>query len=217
MTCTIIIEGTELKVRNGSSVLYAALDNGFYIPNLCSIRDNPKPFASCRLCFVEIKGQPDPVTACTSRVIDGMEIKLQSPRIARLRKNSFDLLMNNHRLNCQRCDKKKKCDLQKIAKFEHFKLSDTLFRKIDFNLPIDSSHPLFSLDANKCILCGKCIWICQNEGTGQLDFSYRGIKTRISTFGGIPLAEACRDSCTACVAICPVGAFQFKKVSATNA
>jgi bidirectional [NiFe] hydrogenase diaphorase subunit len=211
MICTIKIEGTEIKAKKGSNVLYTALDHGFYIPNLCSIRDNPKPFASCRLCFVEISGQPGPVTACTQRAVDGMEITLRSPSIHRMRKTSFDLLMSNHRLNCSHCLKNKRCDLQKIAKFDHFKLEDNRFKKMDFDIPIDSSHPLFSLDISKCVLCGKCIWVCRKEGSGALDFAYRGVKTRVSTFGGMPLADACHNPCLACVAACPVSALYFKK------
>jgi bidirectional [NiFe] hydrogenase diaphorase subunit len=211
MFCTITIEEKEIKTKAGASVLYAALDNGFYVPNLCSIRNNPNPFGSCRLCFVEIAGRPAPVTSCTERVSDGMKVTLQSPRIRRLRKSSFDLLMSNHRLDCSHCDRNRRCDLQKIAKSERFKLRTPSLKKIDFDLPIESSHPLFSLDRNKCVLCGKCIWICSKEGSGALDFAYRGIRTQVSTFAGIPLAEACRDACLACVTICPVSALYLKQ------
>jgi bidirectional [NiFe] hydrogenase diaphorase subunit len=211
MVYTIIIESKELRVKGSSNVLYAALDNGFYIPNLCSIRENLKPFASCRLCFIEVAGQPNPVTACTERIIDGMQITLKSARIIRLRKRSFDLLMSSHLTDCSHCQKNKKCDLQKIAKMEHFKFNETRLKKIDFDFPIDSSHPLFSLDNNKCVLCGKCIWVCRKQAAGVLDFAYRGIQTRVSTFAGIPLAEACSDSCFACVPACPVGALYAKE------
>lgn len=211
MDCTIIIEGREIKAKANSRLLWAALDNGYIIPNLCAMRNIPKPFASCRLCYVEIEGRAEPVTACTEPVVDGMTVKLQSPRISRLRKSSFDLLMSNHRTDCSHCEINRRCDLQNIAHSEHFKLKNKNLKKIDFNLPIDSSHPLFSFDRNKCILCGKCIWVCQHDGQGVLDFAYRGINTAVSTFAGTALSETACDSCLACVAVCPVSALYLKQ------
>ena len=211
MQCTITIDGREIKAKAKSNLLWTALDNGFYIPNLCAIRDNPRPFASCRLCFVEIAGKAEPVTACSETVSDGMSVTLQSPRINRLRKSSFDLLMSNHRLDCSHCDKNRKCELQKIAHAEHFKLTNRHLKKIDQGFPVDSSHPLFSLDRNKCVLCGKCIWVCQHGGEGVLDFAHRGIRTMVSTFAGMPLSETACNSCLACVTVCPVGALYLKQ------
>jgi bidirectional [NiFe] hydrogenase diaphorase subunit len=210
MDCSIILEGTEVRAKAGSNLLWTALDNGFFIPNLCSIRVNPKPFASCRLCFVEIAGRPEPVTACTETAVDGMAVTLQSTRIRRLRKSSFDLLISNHRVACSSCCKNRQCDLQKIARAERFGLREHQLPKIDFDLPVDSSHPMFSLDRNKCVLCGKCIWVCQEKAAGALEFAHRGIKTIVSTFADLPLAEATCNSCLECVAVCPVGALYPK-------
>lgn len=211
MTSTVIIEGREIRAKDKSNLLYAALENGFYIPNLCSIRDNPRPFASCRLCFVEISGRADPVTACTEPVVDGMEVVIGSPLIRRLRKSSFNLLISNHRLDCSHCDKHKRCDLQKIARAQHFTLADPTLRKIDLGYPVDASHPMFSLDRNKCVLCGKCTWVCRQSGSGIMDFAYRGIRTVVSTFTGVSLVETACTSCLQCVAVCPVGALYFNK------
>ena len=217
MLSTLTIDGKEIKAKAGANVLWAALDNGFYIPNLCAIKANPRPFASCRLCIVEVTGRPEPVTACSETVVDGMVVITQSPRIRRLRKSSFDLLMSNHRLDCSHCDKHRRCDLQEIARLEHFPLVNKRLRKIDASYPVDTSHPLFSLDRNKCVLCGKCIWVCRHKGEGVLDFAYRGISTVVSTFAGIPLAEAGCNSCLACVTVCPVGALYLKKPAANVA
>lgn len=212
MHSTVFIEGREIRIKAKSNLLYAALDNGYYIPNLCSIRANDTPLASCRLCFVEISGRPEPVTACTESVFDGMEIKLNSPRIRRLRKSSFDLLVSNHRLDCNHCNRNKHCDLQQIARSQHFGLGHSKLQRIDFDIPVDSSHKLFSLDRNKCVLCGRCIWICRQNGSGVLDFAFRGIRTIISTFAGIPLGETACNSCLQCVAVCPVGALYYNDV-----
>jgi len=212
MLCTIIIDGKEIRVKTGSNLLWVALDNGFFIPNLCSIADNPKPYASCRLCFVEIGGRPGPVTACTEKTQDGMVVRVHTPRIARLRRTAFDLLLSNHRLDCTHCVKNRNCELQKIAAAEDFKLRGRRFNKINLKLPPDISHPLINFDRSKCVLCGRCVWVCQEQGRSVLDFAYRGIRTTISTFAGIPLAETGCDSCLACTAVCPVGALYLKSL-----
>ncbi len=213
MLYTIFIDGTEIKTKANSSLLWVALDNGFYIPNLCSIRDIERPAGSCRLCFVEIEGMEQPVTACTEGLRDGMKVRLNSPTISRIRKSAFDLLLSSHKVDCAHCVKNKKCELQNIAGRERWKLNDKRFKKIGGNLPIDSSHPAIVFDRNKCVLCGKCVWVCHEEGSGILDFAYRGIRTMVATFADMPLAEAGCNSCLACVAICPVGALYKKQIS----
>ncbi|MGA2367015.1 MAG: 2Fe-2S iron-sulfur cluster-binding protein [Dehalococcoidia bacterium] len=210
MLSTIIIDGKEIRAKTGSNLLWTALDNGIFIPNLCSIRDNSKPFASCRLCFVEIAGLLNPATACTEKVKDGMKVTINSPRTIRLRQISFNLLLSHHKLDCGHCPKNRKCELQHIAGLEHFKLNDKQLKKIEMNYTVDSSHDLFAFDKNKCVLCGRCVWVCQREGTGVLDFAYRGVNTVVSTFAGMPLSETECNSCLSCVKVCPVGALYAK-------
>jgi bidirectional [NiFe] hydrogenase diaphorase subunit len=210
MLSTIIIDNKEIKARHASNLLWTALDNGFYIPNLCTMRDVEKPFASCRLCFVEIKGQPRPVTACTQTLNDGMVISLTSPAITRLRKTAFNLLLSNHNLDCSRCMKNRHCELQHIAHILHIKMNDKQYKKIYNDAAVDSSHPEFVFDTNKCILCGRCVYVCHKEGKGVLDFAYRGIHTVVSTFAGIPLSETECNSCGNCIKVCPVGALYNK-------
>ena len=213
MACTLIIAGSEARAARGANLLWAALDNGFYIPSLCAVRGLRRPPASCRLCFVEIAGRPGgPVTACTEKVSDGMSVTLNSPGIRRLRKTAFDLLLSNHLLDCGHCVKNRVCELQKIAAREHFKLRDRRFNNIGREFPVDSSHPLIIFDRNKCVLCGKCIRACNESGTSVLDFPYRGLRTTVSTFAQMPLAETDCNSCVACAAACPVGSIYLKSL-----
>ena len=203
---SLTIDGTEVKAEKGTNILWAALDNGFYIPNLCAMKEIIPPLASCRLCYVEIEGRNTPVTACSEPVSNGMVVHLNTHRVERLRNTAFELLLSHHHIDCRNCAKNRKCELQNTASHLGLKLRLKRFRHIPRELPVDSSHPLFTYDPNKCILCGKCVWVCQEQGNGILDFAFRGIDTIISTFAGLPLAEAGCNSCLACVAVCPVGA-----------
>jgi len=207
---TLTIDGVEIKAKKGANLLWVALDNGYYIPNLCAMRGVDPPLASCRLCFVEVEGKGAPVTACTELVNDGMAVHLNTPRVEKLRNTAFELLLSHHHLECRNCAKNRNCELQSIAHRLGLKLKVNRFRPIPRELPVDSSHPLFIYDPNKCVLCGRCVWVCHEQGTGAFDFAFRGIDTVISTIAGIPLAEVGCNSCLACVAVCPVGALVAK-------
>ncbi len=207
---TLSIDGKQIEARPGTKVLWAALDNGIYIPNLCAIRD-VQPFAACRLCFVDIEGKPDPVTACTETIAEGMRVYTNTSRVNRLRRTAFELLIASHTLNCKECGKNRHCELQKIAHYLRVKLKPQRFRQMPRSLPIDSTSPIFIFDPNKCVLCGKCVWVCnKHHAVGAINFIFRGFDTRIGTFGDDPIAQSSCDSCGECVAICPVGALIAK-------
>jgi len=207
---TLTIDGIPIRAPEGEKLLWAALDNGIYIPNLCAIREADLPFGACRLCFVEIEGRKAPVTACSEPVAEGIVVHTDTPRVNRLRRTAFELLVSHHTVDCRNCAKNRNCELQNISSKLHLKLKSQRLRKIPRELPIDSSHPLFVYDPNKCVLCGKCIWVCHEKGTGAIDFAFRGIDTMVSTFDKVPLAESKCDSCLECVKICPVGSLVLK-------
>lgn len=209
---TLTIDGTEVKAKERSNLLWVALDNGFYIPNLCALKNTQPPVpASCRLCFVEIEGGKAPVASCTTLVNDGMRVYLNTDKVKRIRNTAFELLLSHHPVDCAHCDKNRNCGLQSIAAKLGLRLKLKRFHQIPRELPIDTSHPLFYYNPNKCVLCGRCIQICKERGTGTLDFAFRGIHTIVSTFSGAPLSEACPgNSCLACVAVCPVGSLVAK-------
>jgi bidirectional [NiFe] hydrogenase diaphorase subunit len=139
-----------------------------------------------------------------------MTVHLNTDKVKRLRNTAFELLLSHHHLDCAACAKNKNCGLQETAAHLGLKLKSKRFRQIPRNLPVDSSHTLFTYDPNKCILCGKCVSVCENQGSGILEFTFRGIDTVVSTFSGIPLAEAGCTSCLACVNVCPVGSLTVK-------
>jgi bidirectional [NiFe] hydrogenase diaphorase subunit len=214
----LLVDGVVVRAKQEANLLWVLLDNGFYVPNLCAIRRESPPLASCRLCFVEIEGKSAPVTACSQAVSYSMAVHLNTPRVQKVRNTAFELLLSHHHLDCHNCAKNKNCGLQDIAYNLRLKLKLQRLRRIPRQLPIDSSHSLFVYDPNKCVLCGKCIWICHKQGNGVLDFAFRGIATIVSTSAGIPLAETECNSCLECVAVCPVGALVAKpSVSLTEA
>ncbi len=210
-TVTLTIDGKEIKAKAGQKLLWAALENGIYIPNVCAIKDKPKPNASCRLCWVEVAGKVKPVTACTEEIVDGMAVKTRGEKARGLTRAGFDLLMASHALDCVHCNANGVCELQKIAKVLGCSLKPRDLRILLRGLPIDDSNPLFTSDPNKCILCGRCVWECKNQkGKAILGFAHRGFERRLTTFADEPVGkDRCLD-CTECIKVCPTGALTLK-------
>jgi bidirectional [NiFe] hydrogenase diaphorase subunit len=212
VSVSVTIDGKEIRAVEGDKILWAALDNGIYIPNLCAIRERDEPFASCRLCFVEVDGIDMPVPACTTPVREGMVVNTKGPKALRLTRTAFELLLSNHPVDCAHCARNRSCELQRIAKHLGVRLNSKRFRKNLRNLPIDSSSPIFVYDPNKCVLCGKCVWVCQEQlGIGAIGFAHRGFRRVVTTFGDKPIGESTCQRCGACVNACPVGALSFKE------
>ena len=210
-TISLTIDGNKIKARDGEKLLWVALDSGIYIPNLCALCDALESPAACRLCFVEVEGKKQPVTACTETVEQGMVVNTRGPGALRLARTAAELLMSSHPVDCAHCSSNRSCELQKIAAHLGIKLKTKRFRKLLRELPVDYSSPIFVYDPNKCVLCGRCVWICRERlGIGALGFARRGFDRMVTTFGDEPIAESmCRD-CGECVVACPTGALAFK-------
>ncbi len=205
-TVNLTIDNVPVQVRRGAKVLFAALDAGIYIPNLCAIR-GVRPHAGCRLCFVEIAGRPEPVTACTEEVTEGMVVHTDGRHVRRLQRTALELLLASHPIVCKSCPANGDCELQRIAAFLGLKLKQKRFRTKYRDLPVDDSHPGIILDPNLCIVCGKCIWACVTErGISAINYAFRGDQTIISAFGGDRLVDTRCDGCGLCAEVCPVGA-----------
>jgi predicted molibdopterin-dependent oxidoreductase YjgC len=199
------IDGIDIEALEGMAILEAARLKGIDIPALCY---HPKlsPYGGCRLCIVEIKGMPRPVTACTTTVSEGMEVRTTSPYIERLRKTNLDLLLSDHPYDCMVCQKAGECDLQDLAyqygiREPRFKGERRIYTKRDGN-------PFIERDMEKCILCGKCVRICDEvQGVSAIDFAYRGLKTKVC-----PPFERDLDCefCGQCVMVCPTGSLVGK-------
>ncbi len=208
---SLTIDDKKISCIEGKTILWAALENNIYIPNLCAVQEQIQPAASCRLCFVEVEGENEPVVACTERVQEGMVVSTRGKNALRLARTSAELILSSHPVDCGHCLKNRSCELQKIARHLGIKLITKRFRKIDRNLPIDESSSLFTYNPNKCVLCGKCVWVCREKlGIGAIGFTRRGLKRMVSTFQDRPLGESACSQCTECVKVCPVGSLTFK-------
>jgi len=206
------IDGREVRARAGEKLLWAALDAGIAIPNLCAIRGVAPPHGGCRLCYVRVEGTPRPVTACTRAVADGMTVATRTPEVDRLVRSAFELLLSVHRLNCRECPGNKRCALQEIARARRVPLAGKRFPKIEPAAAIDESRAEIGFDASHCVLCGRCVHACNHVvNKGVLDTAHRGLATVVSTFDGRPLAEQECGDCVACAEVCPVGAIYVRR------
>jgi len=211
----LTVDGLEIKVPRGTKLLQACLDNGIYIPNLCYLEGMERPPSSCRLCLVEIEGRPGPVPSCSLEVENGMVVHTSTDALRRLQQTAFRLLVSTNSGKCSLCMANKRCEMQRIAKFLHMPLRTKRLRHIPKDMPrIIEEHPCIDYESNKCVLCGRCIYVCgrQEDAPFHLDFAGRGFNTVISFFGSeLPgVAEYCRD-CGACIAACPVGALSYRE------
>jgi bidirectional [NiFe] hydrogenase diaphorase subunit len=207
---TLLVDGKVIRAKAGEKVLWAALDNGIYIPNLCAIRERQEPDTSCRLCWVEVLGQKEPAPACVLEVKDGMVVDTAGPKALTLARAGFELLMASHDIDCANCKANGRCELQTTAKTLGVSLKPKTLRKIVRGLPVDETHLLVTITPDKCVLCGRCIWECKKHGKDAvLGFAHRGFDRVITTFGDEAVGEKC-EHCGHCIEVCPTGALARK-------
>ena len=212
---TLTIDGKLISAEEGATVLQAAEEAGVKIPTLCHL-EGVYDVGACRLCLVEVAGTPKLMSACTTRVREGMEITTNSERLQQYRRMTLELLFAERNHICAFCVCNGHCELQTTA----YQLGMDHVR-YDYCYPkweVDASHRQFAMDHHRCILCTRCVRACWHiEGAGTRNVSGRGGNSRIITDLNDPWgsSESC-TSCGKCVMACPTGALFHKGSTAAE-
>lgn len=200
----IKINGTDHQAPLNATILEACKRGGIRIPTLCYMEDVSKN-ASCAVCVVEVKGAKSLLRSCTACVYEGMEIVTNSPRIRDARKTSVELLLANHPKDCLSCLRNQNCELQSLA--SDLGVKEERYVRTKKMEKCDTSSIAIHRDPNKCILCGRCISVCQNVQTvSAIGLSGRGIRSKISTYMEKGLGNVACTYCGQCALVCPTGA-----------
>lgn len=210
---TLTIDGVEVSVERGTTILEAAQKAGIRIPTLCHDK-RLIPYGSCRLCIVEVtaKGRTRTMPACFNPARDGMEVATHTPKLVEIRRVQLMLLLRSHPLLCPSCDAAGNCQLQNLV--YEYKIGDLPFSKESRYFHVDNESHFIRFNMNLCIKCGMCVRICDElQGERELSFVNRGMFTEVSTDFQRPLE--C-ELCGQCASICPVGAICSKWLVGTG-
>lgn len=208
---TVKINGAEISVPKGTTVLEAAHKAGFEIPTLCYMKEINE-IGACRICVTEVnEGRGFRLVAgCVYPCSDNMEIRTNSPKVIESRKKTLELILSTHDKKCLSCVRNGNCELQKLCK--DYGIDDvSKYDGLRNEYEIDNSAPHMYRDNNKCILCRRCVAVCsKTQGIGVIGANERGFKTYIGSAFDMGLGETSCVSCGQCIAVCPVGAIAEK-------
>ena len=202
-TVSLTIDGQTVEVEADSTILEAAQEVGIELPTLCYHPDLTE-YGSCRVCVVEDEESGDLLASCVTPVNDGMEIKTNSAKARHARRTNVELLLANHPNECLTCDQNGSCELQDIA--YELGVTEISFSGETTDYEKDEVGPALKRDPNKCILCGRCVRVCEEvQGVSALEFTDRGFQAVVQTAFDIPQRDMCAN-CGQCATVCPTGA-----------
>ena len=206
---TLTIDGMAVGAREDETILELAQANGIFIPTLCHL-EGVHDIGACRLCLVEVKGTSKLLPACMTYAEEGMEVITDSERLLTYRRQVLDLLFSERNHVCAVCVSNGHCELQWLA--QKLGISHVGVPYLYPQLAVDASHSFYVLDHNRCILCTRCVRVCDEiEGAHTWDVTGRGVECRVISDLNQPWGTA--DSCTRCgkcVQVCPTGALFSK-------
>ncbi len=210
MMIDLTIDGCQVSVPEGTTILEAAKTVNIKIPTLCFHEDQAVK-ASCRICVVEVNGGRNLQTACSTPVAQGMVVKTSSPRVIHYRRNILGLIFARHPKECLSCQRNETCELRTIAAQLGVQHEDHGFLHDPRQLPVDNSSPSIVRDAAKCVLCGRCIAACSEiQGLDIIAKENRGYRTNILPAYGRALADTACVNCGQCYQVCPTGAITIR-------
>jgi bidirectional [NiFe] hydrogenase diaphorase subunit len=209
VTVKLKIDGVEVEVPEGTTILNAAKDNRIDIPTLCNL-EGLTSYGGCRLCLVEITGSPKLFPACTTPVSPGIEVTTNSDMLREYRKMAVQLLLSERTHICSVCVANDHCELQSLA--NQLGVDHTMFERNWTKEEIDSTHDFLVIDRNRCILCTRCIRVCDEiEGVHTLDLKLRGKDAQVIMDLDNQWVNSCScTSCRKCAKVCPVGAIYIE-------
>ena len=206
------INGIEVEVPANYTILQAAHEAGIRIPTLCYLKDI-NAIAACRICLVEATGVRGLAAACVQQVADGMEVKTNTPELRKSRKTTLELMLSNHRMDCLSCVRSDDCELRRLAHeygVDQYKyVGNEELPKTEEAAAGAVDSPRILRDNSKCILCRRCIAVCQkNQHVAVIGANDRGFETHVASAFDMPLTETPCVNCGQCVAVCPTGALR---------
>ena len=199
----VTVNGIAVSVPKGATILEAARAAGVEIPTLCYMKEKNE-IGACRICVVEATGARGLVTACVYPVTEGMAIQTNTPKVRAARKTTLELILSTHDMNCLSCVRSTNCELQKLCL--EYGVDSHAFEGFKPTYELDYSTPHLVRDNNKCILCRRCVAVCQEQYVSVIGANNRGIDTCIGQPFNLPLNETPCISCGQCTAVCPTGA-----------
>lgn len=204
----LTINDRPVEVRRGATLLEAARDVGVKVPTLCSL-EGLSPTGACRICVVEAGGDGRLVPACAFPAEEGLSVKTNTPAVRQARKTIIELLLANHKQDCLYCPKNLVCELQALA--AEYGVREKRFSGKIRSYHMDLSSPSVERDPEKCILCGRCVRVCEEiQNVGAIDFTGRGFETMVLPAFNRDLNVAPCVFCGQCVLECPTGALREK-------
>lgn len=208
MQFTIEVNNKSIRAEKGETILSALNRNGIMIPTLCRMAEFT-PTGACRMCVVEVEGRDRLVTACSAPVEEWMKIRTHSPRVIRARKTIVELLLSNHPDDCLYCDRNLDCELQSLS--DEMQVRERRIRGSKIKPRRDQSSPAIVRELSKCILCGRCLRVCEEIVTAtSIDFIGRGRYTHVGPAMDRDLNFSSCIHCGQCVLVCPTGALHEK-------
>ncbi len=204
----LTINNKKLNVEEGKTILEAAKENNILIPHFCYL-ECVHQIGSCRICVVEVEGAKNLQASCMVKVREGMVVKTNSEMVRKARKVLYELILSDHPKDCLSCSRNQNCEFQKLG--ETLQVHDYRFEGEKSKTFIDESSPSVIRDTSKCILCRRCITVCNEiQGVGVLNAQKRGFKTAIGPADELPLGTVNCAFCGQCTTVCPVGALMEK-------